>query len=161
MTNLTIYCLVLFSLSLTVDSFRLTKARSVVCNNDIKESLSIVGNHFRESSSTSIFASSIDSLDRKSPPKFAYIALWLGLLGYAYGVSPGGSPEAAARDLDLIQKCISTPFDGTTNPIFVWIFNSLGIIPAVYASLLLCGAKDQKVPTLPFVIASFATGFVG
>ena len=55
----------------------------------------------------------------------------------------GGSPEITALDNELITKMIQTPFDGTTNPIFVALFNSLGIIPAVYASLLLPGKKNQ------------------
>jgi hypothetical protein len=95
----------------------------------------------------------------RQTPRFAYLGLWAGLLGYVVLAAPGGSPEASAIDLELIKKIVSTPFDGTTNPIFVALFNSLGIIPAVLASLVLPGSKDQKVPALPFVILSFALGF--
>ena len=56
---------------------------------------------------------------------------------------------------------ITAPFDGSISPIFVALFNSLGVLPAVYASLLLPGGKIQKVPALPFVIGSFALGFFG
>jgi len=53
-------------------------------------------------------------------------------------------------------------YQGTVSPIFVALFNSLGIIPAIYASLLLPGANNkQKVPGLLFVISSFALGFFG
>ncbi len=40
------------------------------------------------------------------------------------------------------------------------IFNMLGVLPFVYASLLLPGARDQKpVPAAPFCVLSFALGF--
>ena len=57
---------------------------------------------------------------------------------------------------------ISTPFDGTTNPIFVALFNYLGILPAINTCLLLPGSKDQKpLPAIPFIVSSFALGFFG
>ena len=97
-----------------------------------------------------------------APPRLAYLALWLGLLGYAFVLSPGGSVEAGAVDAALIQTMISTPFDGTAPTIFTALFNALGILPAIYASLLLPGTKNgQKVPGLPFVLSSFALGFFG
>ena len=38
------------------------------------------------------------------------------------------------------------------NPVFFFVFNSLGLIPAVNAAVLLPGAKDQKpIPAAPFV----------
>jgi len=91
----------------------------------------------------------------------AYLSLWVGLLAYAFGFSPGGSAEASAIDTELIAKMISTPFDGTTNQVFAALFNALGVLPAIYASLLLPGSKGQRVPALPFVMGSFALGFFG
>lgn len=35
----------------------------------------------------------------------------------------------------------------------------IGVLPAIFASLLLPGSKKQKVPALPFVIGSFAGGY--
>ena len=99
--------------------------------------------------------------NRSEPPRIPYLILWLGLVIYAFGFAPGGSPEAAAIDSEIIAKMISTPYDGTSNPLFVAIFNYLGIVPAVYASLLLPGSKSQSVPALPFVVSSFALGFFG
>jgi hypothetical protein len=62
----------------------------------------------------------------------------------------------------MIQTIIQTPNDGTVTPVFSALFNSLGILPAVYASLLLPGANSkQKIPGLLFVISSFALGFFG
>ena len=41
------------------------------------------------------------------------------------------------------------------NPVFFFVFNSLGLIPAVNAAVLLPGAKDQKpIPAAPFVASS-------
>jgi hypothetical protein len=96
-----------------------------------------------------------------APPRLAYAAAWVGLTTYAFGFSPGGSPEAAAIDSELIAKMISTPFDGSVSPIFVALFNSLGIIPVIYSSLLLPGSKNQSPPAAPFLVASFALGFFG
>jgi len=105
------------------------------------------------------------------PPRLAYALLWVSFVVYAFVIAPGGSPEAAAIDGTIIAKMISTPYDGTINPIFVAIFNSLGIVPAVLASLLLPGSgrlrqsegggPSQRLPALPFVIGSFALGFFG
>lgn len=112
-----------------------------------------------------------------------YALLWFGLIFYTVLLSPGGSVDAAKIDNELIQEIINTPFDGKISPIFVALFNrfvsshtfelsnlnpfniiscfSLGIIPAIYASLLLPGSKKQPVPGLPFVLSSFALGFFG
>jgi hypothetical protein len=103
------------------------------------------------------------------PPRLVYALLWVSLVVYAFGIAPGGSLEAAAIDSTIIAKMISTPYDGTMNPIFVAIFNALGIVPAVLASLLLPGSgrlresegPSQRLPALPFIIGSFALGFFG
>jgi len=93
------------------------------------------------------------------PPRSIYFILWISFVIYAFMIAPGGSAEATLIDNELIKKLILTPYDGTTNPIFVALFNLLGILPAIYASLLLPGSKKQSVPALPFVILSFALGF--
>lgn len=96
-----------------------------------------------------------------SPRRMIYLILWIGLLVYAFGYSPGGSEAASAIDNELILGMLSTPFDGKINPLFVSLFNSLGVIPLINASLLLPGAKGQKIPALPFVMGSLALGFFG
>merc|ERR1712146_441717 len=83
----------------------------------------------------------------------------VGLLSYAAIFAPGGSPEATSYDLELIRTILSTPFDGTVSPVFIFIFNALGIIPAVLASLLLSGSKGQRIPAAPFVFGSFVVGY--
>ena len=111
---------------------------------------------------SSLAPPSTGSGNELSPMKVAYGATWLALTTYAFGFSPGGSTEAAAQDSELIAKMVSTPFDGSVSPLFVALFNALGIVPTIYAALLLPGSKDQKpLPTLPFVISAFALGFFG
>ena len=94
-----------------------------------------------------------------TPKRATYTALLVGLLSYAAVLAPGSSPESAAYDMELIKTILSTPFDGTVSPVFVFIFNALGIIPAVLASLLLPGSKDQRIPAAPFVFGSFVVGY--
>lgn len=94
-----------------------------------------------------------------SPPRLLYGSVWVLLTIYAFNFAPGGSAAAAAIDLELAKKMISTPFDGSGSAIFAAVFNSLGILPAVYGALLLPGGKRQKIPALAFVTTMFAGGF--
>lgn len=96
-----------------------------------------------------------------NPNKWIYATLWLALTTYAFTLAPGKGPDATALDQTLLKTMISTPFDGSVNAIFVTIFNALGVLPAVYASLLLPGSKSQPVPAIPFVASSFFLGFFG
>jgi hypothetical protein len=91
--------------------------------------------------------------------KILFLSLWAGFIGYAFFLSPGGTPEGSARDFELIKKLIYTPYDGTTNAIFVAIFNILGIIPFVFAALFIPGAKTQKLPPALFSTLMMAMGY--
>jgi hypothetical protein len=102
-----------------------------------------------------------DAVTKSSSKRIIYGILWSGLVYYAFNLSPGGSGEAQIVDSGIISKVLSTPFDGSISPLFIGVFNALGILPATYASLLLCGSKNQKIPALPFVISSFFLGFFG
>jgi hypothetical protein len=88
-----------------------------------------------------------------------YGAIWVVFVIYAFGLSPGGTPETDAIDKTIITQMIQFPPPSEANPVLFALFNSLGIIPAIYASLLLPGGKTQKFPALPFVVGSFALGF--
>jgi len=92
-----------------------------------------------------------------TPDRIGLAAAWVALGSTAAFIAPTGT---SAFDMDLITGLISAPFSGTTNPIFEALFNSLGVVPAVYAALLLPGGKGQPrlAPTLP-IAASFALGF--
>ncbi|GAB5355670.1 hypothetical protein AAMO2058_000225500 [Amorphochlora amoebiformis] len=105
--------------------------------------------------------SSLDKVkERLRGGRLGILVTWMVFALYALGFAPGGSPESAANDQQILQALFTNPFDLSVNPVFVFIFNSLGVIPMVYASLLLPGATDQKpLRAGPFVGASFALGF--
>jgi len=93
----------------------------------------------------------------KDPSRLAIAAAWLGLGSFAALGAPSGT---AAFDMELVTSLISAPFSGSVNPLFEALFNSLGIVPATYACLLMPGAKDQKpLPAALCIGASFALGF--
>eukprot|EP00854_Cymbomonas_tetramitiformis_P013879 gene13879-16403_t len=93
------------------------------------------------------------------PARTALLAGWAAFLGYAFVFAPN-TAEGSAADIATVEALIATPFSGSVNALFEAQFNSLGVMPAVYAALLFPGAKDQKpVPTLPFVAGSFALGY--
>eukprot|EP00466_Bigelowiella_natans_P018093 jgi/Bigna1/138529/aug1.45_g13237 len=75
-------------------------------------------------------------------------------------MSVGASGEGSDADIELLKALIASPFDGAINPIFVFVFNSLGIIPAVCNSDSDSGSSNQRpLPALPFVLSSFFAGF--
>ena len=88
-----------------------------------------------------------------------YGVAWVLLTYYAFNLAPGAGESAAAIDLELAKKMITTPFDGQGSVIFASVFNSLGVLPAVYSALLLSGGKQQKIPPLLPCLAMFAGGF--
>jgi len=90
---------------------------------------------------------------------FAIALVWVAFLGYSFFLAPGKGPEAQAADQDLLNQILSTPFDGSVSPLFVCIFNMLGIWPVIYSATLLPGADRQSpVPAYPLVFASFFLG---
>lgn len=90
---------------------------------------------------------------------FGIALVWVALLTYALKFAPGTTPEAREADQVLLGQILSTPFDGTVSPLFVCVFNMLGIWPVIYSATLLPGAKQQSpLPAWPFVAASFFLG---
>lgn len=144
------------------DAFSLSFHRQQKVNGMVPYTLTRSSPPSKLSSQLNMETADGESLDtRTEPPRLAYLGLWIGLIAYVYAFAPGGSPEAKSIDMDMIMKLVTTPFDGTITPLYVLVFNSLGVLPAVFASLLLPGGKDQKIPTLPFVGSAFAVGFFG
>lgn len=102
-------------------------------------------------------ASAEDGKLEVTAPRVVTATAWAGFMAYAVFVAPKSSPDV---DAALVETLISTPFTGEANRIFESLFNALGIMPAVYASLLLPGGKDQKpLPAVPFVAGSFVLGY--
>ena len=72
-------------------------------------------------------------------------ALWIGLLGYAFFLAPNQTPY---RDQIFIERILGIgQKDGyVVDPVFVGLFNIMGIYPAIYASLLVpAGRSENKV----------------
>lgn len=114
--------------------------------------------HSLTAKSSDEVSSQVSTESEKNPLKIAFAAVWISLVVYVFGniAPPDVSPTFTS---EMIQKILTSPYDGTVNPIFVAIFNLLGVYPALFASFLLPGAKKQPVPAWPFVYGSFALGF--
>ena len=82
---------------------------------------------------------------------------WVALGSFATFGAPSGT---SAFDLELVKSLVSAPFTGAVNPLFEALFNSLGVVPATYACLMMPGAKGNKspFPAALCVGASFALG---
>lgn len=83
----------------------------------------------------------------------SFLLLWLGFLSYAFLFAPPDDPNTA----ELIQKLSALEIE-EINPLIVSLFNLMGVLPLMYAPLLLIDGKGQKLPASPFVILSFAVG---
>ena len=79
--------------------------------------------------------------------------LWLGFIGYAFGLAPPDQPDT----LELIQKLASGDWNGI-NPAVVALFNLMGIWPLAYACLALVDGHGQRAIAAPFVVGSLALG---
>jgi hypothetical protein len=74
-----------------------------------------------------------------------FAALWAGLVGYAFFLSPNQTPT---RDMLFLERLVNlkTDADVTVNTVFYGIFNIMGVYPALYACLLVPAARsDNKV----------------
>jgi hypothetical protein len=85
--------------------------------------------------------------------KLIFGLLWLGFVGYAFLLAP---PDRADT-LQLIIDLSTGKWQGI-NPAIVALFNLMGILPAIYACLMLIDGKTQKIPAGLFCAASFAVG---
>lgn len=83
-------------------------------------------------------------------------ATYLSALYYVgSGTAPQGSPD---ETIAIVMGCLDTAAEPS---IFFAIFNALGVLPALYAAVLLPGAQGQK-PVPPALIAtSFFAGYGG
>jgi hypothetical protein len=85
--------------------------------------------------------------------KIFFWLLWLGFVGYAAILAPPDRPETLQLIIDL-----STGKWAGINPLVIALFNLMGILPMVYAALILIDGKTQRIPAGLFVAASFAVG---
>ena len=79
-----------------------------------------------------------------------FFTIWLLLIGYAVFLAPGG-------DSDPILSNIFSGNLGAIDPLVLAVFNSLGLFPMVFLTLLLLNDR-QKWPAWPFALLSFGVG---
>ena len=85
--------------------------------------------------------------------KVIFGSIWLAFSGYAFLLAP---PDRA-DSLQLIINLATGKWDGI-NPMVIALFNLMGILPMVYACLMLIDGKTQKISAGIFSAASFAVG---
>lgn len=85
--------------------------------------------------------------------RISFWLLWLGFIAYAFLFAPPDSPDT----LPLIQNLSTGNWDGI-NPFVIALFNIMGVLPMLYACLLLIDGRGQKTRAFPFVIGSFLVG---
>jgi hypothetical protein len=85
--------------------------------------------------------------------KLIFGLLWLGFGGYAFLLAPPDRSNTLQLIIDL-----STGKWQDINPAIVALFNLMGILPAIYACLMLIDGKTQKLPAGLFCAASFGVG---
>ncbi len=85
-----------------------------------------------------------------TPRRWLVLCLWLAFVGYAFALAPGGESE-------LLMPLIQMQFEGI-NPLLVAVFNSMGLLPLIYACFLLPEGHRRSRPAWPFVIGSLFLG---
>jgi hypothetical protein len=85
--------------------------------------------------------------------KIFFGAVWLGFTLYSFCLAPPDRPDTLALIIDL-----STGKWNGINPVVIALFNLMGILPMVYACLMLIDGKTQKIPAGLFSAVSFAVG---
>ena len=85
--------------------------------------------------------------------KVVFGSIWLAFSGYAFLLAPPDSADS----LQLIINLSTGKWEGI-NPAIVALFNLMGILPMVYACLMLIDGKTQKISAGIFRAASFAVG---
>ena len=84
--------------------------------------------------------------------------IWVSLVAYAALWAPDQTP---ARDAYFLEKLLGLGADDGVplNAVWFFLFNIMGVWPAVYAALLTpAGRSANGVPAWPFVTGSFALG---
>lgn len=93
-----------------------------------------------------------------SPTRAAMALTYAAALYYVgSGTAPGGSPEDTIR---IVTECLDTAAPPT---LFFCVFNALGVVPALYAAILLPGAREKNNGPVPAatIATSFFAGFGG
>ncbi|CEM03307.1 unnamed protein product [Vitrella brassicaformis CCMP3155] len=80
-------------------------------------------------------------------------AVWAAFLAVGLFLGPNEAPD---KNAELIKGLIASPLDPPVNRLIAAYFNSLGVVPLIYASVLVPGSRDQPVPSwLPVRLPAF------
>jgi len=93
-----------------------------------------------------------------SPARAAMALTYAAALYYVgSGMAPAGSPEDT---LKIVTDCLDT---AAPPSLFFVVFNALGVVPALYAAVLLPGAREKNNGPVPVatIATSFFAGFGG
>lgn len=92
-----------------------------------------------------------------NPP---FIVAFVGFLTFAYFRTVGEGPGASQ---DVLNLFLADPIHPRVNELFAVVFNLLGLVAFPMACLIMpsAGAKEQKLPAPPFLMASAFAGFGG
>lgn len=85
--------------------------------------------------------------------KIAFSLLWLGFISYAFLLAPPMAPDT----FDLIKDLSIGQWENI-NPLVISLFNLMGVLPLVYACVLLIDGRGQKIRAWWFVVSSFGVG---
>ncbi|MGY6530613.1 MAG: DUF2834 domain-containing protein [Cyanobacterium sp.] len=85
--------------------------------------------------------------------KVIFFTIWILFIGYGFLFAPPDNPET----MDLIINLSSGNWEGI-NPYIISLFNLMGILPMIYACLLLVDGRGQKLMATPFLVGSFFLG---
>ncbi len=85
--------------------------------------------------------------------KLLFWLLWLGFASYAFLLAPPDRSDTFQLIIDL-----STGKWAGINPLVIALFNLMGILPLVYAALMLIDGKTQRIPAGFFSALSFGVG---
>lgn len=96
----------------------------------------------------------IDSEDFSINPPYAIaFVTFLSFAFYKSFTEPNGA------SMKVLEGFFADPLNPGCNELFVTIFNLLGLYFVPLACLLMPGAKGQKLPATPFVLASMLGGY--
>lgn len=90
-----------------------------------------------------------------NPP---FVLAYVGFLSFAYVRTMGEGPGASQ---EVLNQFLVDPVHPGVNELFAVVFNMLGLFAFPMACLILpaAGAKEQKLPATPFLMASTFAGY--
>jgi hypothetical protein len=94
-----------------------------------------------------------DSMFNPWPRRIGFGLLWLGFGLYAFLLAPPDKPDT----FELIKRLSSQDIAGV-NPLIVYLFNIMGVLPLLYSAVLYADGRGQKIPAWPFAVGSFFLG---